>query len=363
LNERAPKMLGLNILLLVSLLHTATEGRNFYTILDIPNGSNSQRQIKKAFRKQSLLYHPDKCSEDEAVCQEKMTDVNAAYEVLSDQEKKQVYDQYGYDEERYKEWEKRNSGGGGFDPFADFFGRGRREEGEPKAPDTRIVLDVDLRMLYVGHFIEIKFFRDVLCPLVDECEISDSGCARAGIRKVTRRIGPGFVQQMEESDARCVARGKRYKESCHACPDGPTVVNSIPVSVDIDPGMVHGEEIRFEEFGDERIGHTPGDLIVVLRQNSHQHFSREGDDLHLRLSIPLIDALVGFKTEIPHVDDHPIVISSDNVIDCPTVRTFRNEGMPTKNGRFGDLIVTFDINFPRGPFNEKQKGALRKILK
>jgi len=334
--------------------------RDFYKILDVPS-SASERQIKKAFRKLSLKYHPDKCED----CKEKFTDVNAAYECLGDKQKREAYDSVGKDEERFKKWETNQGASGGFD-FADLFGFGRRRGNDdqmPKAGNTKMILNVDLTTLYVGDYIEIKFIRDVLCPRVDECEINDDGCSRAGIRKTTRRIGPGFVQQMEENDNRCVARGKRYKENCRACPNGSTVQDSIPVTIDILPGMKHEQELKFEEFADESIGHLPGDLIVVLRQIPHPHFTRDGDDLHLRLGIDLADALVGFLTTVKHVDGHDVIIKSNNVIDCEYVKVIKGEGMPTESGGFGNLIVTFEIQFPSKKFTDKQKERLRRILK
>jgi len=345
----------LNFLVVLYFNSLTAFARDFYAILELPNKA-SQRQIKRAFRKLSLKYHPDKCED----CGEQFVDVNAAYECLSDEEKRQAYDRVGGDEERYKEWEKQK----GRDPFGGIFGRRRGHDDQmPKAGSTRMILDVDLTTLYVGDFLEVKFFRDVLCQRVDECEINDDGCSRAGIRKSTRRIGGMFVQQIEENDHRCVGPGKTYKENCRACPDGPTVQDVIPVTIDILPGMMDGQELIFEELADESIGHAPGDLIIVLRQIPHPHFRREGDDLHLRLGIDLADALVGFESTVKHVDDHDVIIKSNEVIDCPYVKVIKGEGMPTESGGFGDLIVTFEIEFPTKKFTDKQKERLRRILK
>jgi len=351
----------INFLVLLFLNSPTALARDFYKILDVPSNA-SKRQIKRAFRKLSLKYHPDKCED----CKEKFTDVNAAYECLSDDSKREAYDSVGRDEERFKEWEKQGGGRGGFNPFEDFFGfggRGRNDDQTPKAGSTRMILDVDLTTLYVGDFIEMRFYRNVLCPRVDECEISDGGCIRAGVRKTTRRIGPGFVQQIEDNDSRCVARGKRYKERCQACPEGPTVQDVIPITVDILPGMKDGQELIYEEQADESIGHLAGDLIVVLRQTRHPQFVRDGDNLKLRLAIDLADALVGFETTVKHVDGHDVIIKSNDVIDCAHVKVIKSEGMPTDSGGFGDLIVTFEIGFPHKQFSPQQKQSLREILK
>jgi len=352
----------INFLALLFLTLPPAQARDFYDILGVSSGA-SKRQIKKAFRKLSLKYHPDKC-DDEGKCKEKFTDVNAAYECLSDDKKREAYDSVGRDEEQFKKLEKQGQGGGGFWPFPDIFGRKRGSDDQmSKAGNSKMILYVDLTTLYVGDFIEIRYYRNVLCQRVDECEINDDGCARAGIRKSSRRIGPGFLQQIEENDSRCVARGKRYKEKCRACPDGPTVADVIPVTVDILPGMKDGQELKFEELADESVGHLPGDLLVVLRQVPHPHFTRDGNNLKLRLRIDLAEALVGFETTIKHVDGHDVVIKSNDVIDCYYVKVIKREGMPTERGGFGDLIVSFEIEFPSKKFSNQQKQRLRNILK
>jgi len=335
-----------NFLVVFFLNYPCTEARDFYKILKVTD-SCSQKEIKKAFRKLSLKYHPDKCEDED--CKEKFTGVNAAYDCLSDPKKRKVYDQLGKDEDSYKT------------KWTQFHGQRRTDE-TPKGSDTRLALRFDLTTLYIGSTIEIRYFRDALCQRVDECEKNDDGCSRAGVRLTTRRLGGIFVQQVEEVDTRCVAEGKRYLENCKACPDGSTVEDEISVSADILPGMKHDQELVFEEYGDEKIGHIPGNLIITLKEKPHPHFVRDGDDLKLRLGIDLVDALVGFERIIKHVDGHDVLISSDEVIDCPYVKIIKKEGMPKESGGFGNLIVTFEIEFPSKKFTNNEKMKLRKIL-
>jgi len=335
-----------NILVVFFLNSWITEARDFYKILKIAS-SSSAKEIKRAFRKLSLKYHPDKCTD--AKCKEKFTDVNAAYDCLSDPKKRKVYDSMGRDEDKYKSrWAQSQQG---------------RSDETPKGSDTRQAIQFDLTTLYIGTTIEIRFFRDALCQRIDECEKNDEGCARAGVRKSTRTLGGIFVQQIEEVDTRCVAEGKRYLKNCKACPNGSTVEDEISVSVNILPGMKHDQEIIFEEYSDEKIGHIPGNLIVTLKEKPHPYFVRDGDNLKLRLGIDLDEALVGFKRTIKHVDGHDVVISSDEVIDCPYVKIIQEEGMPKESGGFGNLIVTFEIRFPSKRFTNKEKQLLRNVLK
>lgn len=339
------------------LLVCVNAGRDFYKILGVDRNAND-RQLKKAYRKLSLKYHPDRCKEDS--CHEKFTDVNAAYECLSDKEKRQIFNRRG--EEGVKEHEKQGGGGGFHDPFG-MFRRRQRDDSIPKGENTRIVIDVPLKVLYSGDIIEAEFERDVLCSRWDECEIDDSECSGPGVRTKTQRIGPGFMQQFQQQDDRCIARGKRYNPRCSACPDGATVKDTTPITIDIEPGMKHGQEIVFEDVGDESIGKSPGNLIVVLREQAHPYFTRDGDNLRLRLGITLTDALVGFETTIKHVDGHEVRVKSSSVINCEHVMKIRGEGMPRQTGTgLGDLIITFDIEFPRKTFSETQKKNLRRIL-
>lgn len=334
-------------------------GRDFYKILNIKRSAN-ERQIKKAYRKLSKQYHPDKNKDPGA--EDIYKDIVAAYECLSDKEKREVYDRHG--EEGLEDLQKQNQGGGG-SPFDFFFGgnQRRQDSGQPKGPDVHIKMAVSLKTLYLGDIIEFDYIRAVMCSRWDECEIDDRECDGPGVRMVTRTIGPGFIQKMQSQDDRCVSRGKRYNPNCRACPDGPTVTDSTPLMLEIEAGMKHGDTIIFEEVADETIGHTPGNLIIELVAEKHSFLNRKGDDLNMRLNIPLVDALAGFSKTIQHVDGHDVVIEPNQIISCNSVVRIPGEGMPNRNNpnQKGDLIVRFNIDFPHH-LTEKQKKSLRATL-
>jgi len=337
--------------------------RDFYKLLGISRGS-SQQQIKKAYRKLSRKYHPDKNKDPGA--EDIYKDVVAAYETLSNEDKKSVYDRNG--EAGVREFEKRGDGGG--DPF-DLFnmfgfnngGRRRRgDDGLPKGPDTIIKMKVSLKTLYLGDIVDFDYVRSVMCANWDECEMDDRECEGPGIRMVTRQVGPGFIQKMQQQDDRCIAHGKRYNPNCSACPNGPTEIDSIPLTLEIEPGMKNGDQIKFEDVADEQVGHTPGDLIIELAAEKHAFFTRKGDDLHMRINIPLVDALAGFSHTIQHVDGHDVMIAPRNIIHCNSVYRVNGEGMPQENGnRKGDVVVRFNIDFPTH-LSDSQKSKLREVL-
>jgi len=339
-------------------------GRDFYKILEVKKGA-SQAQIKKQYRAMSRKFHPDKNKDPGA--EEIFKDVVAAFECLSNEEKRKVYDQRG--EAGLKEWEKNGQSGGGdpFDIFDMFNMGGRRQrrggDGLAKGPDVHIKLTVSLRTLYLGDIIDFDYKRAVLCANWDECEIDDRECEGPGIRMSTRQLGPGFIQKVQQQDDRCIARGKRYNPNgCSACPDGATVTDVIPLTLEIEPGMKSGDTIKFEEVADEHVGHTPGDLIIELVQEKHTYFTRKNKDLQLKLTIPLVSALTGFEKEVEHVDGHTFVVSPKHVLNCNSVLRIPGEGMPVQNSNSkGDVVVTFDIQFPY-QFTDKQKQQLRDIL-
>lgn len=336
-------------------------GRDFYKILGVGKQAG-ERELKKAFRKLSLKYHPDKCDGDE--CSKQFTDVNAAYEALSDGGKRRAYDQGG--EDGLKEFEAQSSqAGAGMNPFAQFFGMGGQQEDageQKKGPNTVVLIDISLKSLYMGAVVEVGFERDILCHRWDECETNDNGCHAAGIRVKKVQLAPGFVQQVQEEDSKCVARGKRYKKKCRACPDGATIPEVVPITLDIEPGMAGGTNITYDEMADEGVGTAAGNLIFTIMEESHPFFTRSGDDLNMRLGITLVDSLLGFTTTIEHVDGHTVDIESEDIINCEHVMTLEGEGMPTMDGGYGNLIITFDIEFPAKKFTKKQKTGLRKVL-
>jgi len=335
----------------------AEKGRDFYKILGI-NKSATTKQIKKAYRQLSKKFHPDKNKDPGA--EDIYKDIVAAYEALNDEEKRKTYDHSG--EAGLKE--NQNNGGGS--PFDFFFGGGQRQRqdsGYPKGPDVHIKMTVSLKTLYIGDIVEFDYIRAVMCPNWDECEIDDRDCEGPGIRMVTRQIGPGFIQKMQSQDDKCIAKGKRYDPNCRACPDGATVTDSTPLMLDIEAGMKSGDHILFEEVADETIGHTPGNLIIELVAEKHDYFTRKGDDLHLQLNIPLVDALAGFSKTIKHVDGHDVIIAPRQIIHCNSVVRINKEGMPKKDKPSikGDLVVRFNIDFPHY-LNEKQKKQLRQLI-
>ena len=278
----------LQLLACLSAVHAA----DFYKLLGISRDATT-KEIKKAYRQKSLEFHPDKNKAEGAA--EKFAEIARAYEVLSDDDKKTVYDRHG--EEGLKQHEQRGGGGGGggFDPFESFFGGGfggrRRGDEEQRTPSVEIPLHVTLKQLYLGEQIEVEYHRQVLCMNWEMCMKTNNECSGPGVRVVRQQLAPGFVQQVQQRDERCIARGKMWHKNCKECPN-KTETEKIDLTIDIQPGLRAGELITFEEVTDEKPGHKAGDLHFQVVEEAHPVYHREKDNLYKTIEIPLVDALV-----------------------------------------------------------------------
>eukprot|EP00588_Corethron_pennatum_P031323 CAMPEP_0194318884 /NCGR_PEP_ID=MMETSP0171-20130528/15425_1 /TAXON_ID=218684 /ORGANISM="Corethron pennatum, Strain L29A3" /LENGTH=757 /DNA_ID=CAMNT_0039075929 /DNA_START=41 /DNA_END=2314 /DNA_ORIENTATION=+ len=342
-------------------------GADYYDILGVDRDAVG-KDIKKAYRRLSLEFHPDK--NKAAGASDKFAEVARAYEVLHDAEKRRTYDLHGEEGLQQEEaaQQRGGGGGGGFDPFAQFFGGGRsggRGGGaERKTADATLPLHLTLRQLYVGEVLEVEYVRQVLCSRWRDCTQAMADCAGPGIKTFRQQLAPGFVQQVQQHDSRCISRGKMWKRDCQACPGGQTEAEVVQLTIDVQKGMRHGEKIVFEGVTDEKVGMEPGDLIFVIREQGLEGFTRDGDHLYVRREIQLVDALVGVQLELEHVDGSTFDIQITDVTECDQVLRVPGKGMPRPNGRggHGDMYVTFEIVFPL-TLDDQEKKQIDAILR
>jgi DnaJ-class molecular chaperone len=362
ISETMQKILAI-VLVLCFILNLVAAGRDYYEVLGVKRSATAA-ELKKAYRKLSLKYHPDKNSAPDA--QDKFAELSVAYDVLSDTEKRKVYNQGG--EEAVMKQEQRDNQPQA-DPFSifDAFGfggmGGNRHQQELRTPNVEIPIRVTLRQLYVGEILDAQYERQVMCTEASSCEKKNNNCHGPGISLRQQQLAPGFVQNVQVRDDSCVARGKSWKPNCRNCPKGPTESEEISLTVDIQPGMQNGDTIKFENVADEAAGHIAGDLIFKLKQIPDALYSRRGNDLHMTVKITLLEALVGFRKTFSHVDGHEVVIDKQDVTYCSQVFLVKNEGMPIRGGRGkkGDLWATLEIDFPKR-FSENQKDLIRQAM-
>ncbi|PAV76051.1 hypothetical protein WR25_02860 [Diploscapter pachys] len=335
-------ILPLSYLLLPLLVEC---GRDFYKILGVPKDANIN-QIKKAYRKLAKDLHPDKHPNDE-LAHEKFQDLGAAYEVLSDKEKRATYDRHG------EEGVNKMSGGhGGHDPFASFFGdffgggHGNRDEETPRGADVVIELFVTLEEVYNGHFVEVKRKKAVYKPT--------SGTRQCNCRHEmrTEQMGMGRFQMYQV-------------KVCDECPNVKLVQENKALEVEVEIGANDGHEQVFSGEGEPHIEGEPGDLKFRTRIKKHKRFERKGDDLYTNVTISLQDALNGFEMEIDHLDGHKVKVVREGVTWPGARIRKKDEGMPslTDNNQKGVLYITFDVAFPKTALSEEQKQLIKDILK
>jgi len=316
----------------------------------------------------SLKFHPDKNREEGAA--EKFSEISRAYEVLSDDELKEVYDRHG--EEGLERKEKQGGGGGhgGFDDIFSQFGfnmggqgGGRGRGGEQKTPSVEMSLRLTLKQLYMGATLEVETHRQALCMNWQQCMKNDQACQGPGIKVKMQQLAPGFVQQVQTRDEKCVARGKMWRPNCRDCPQGQTEPEKLDLTIDVTKGMRAGERVTFEGAADEKPGMPAGDLEFIIVEAGNTEFRRNGDHLYKTIEIPLVDALVGFKREITHLDDAKFTIEVKDVTESDHTMRVSSKGMPRRNGRgHGDLFITFDVDFP-DTLTVDQKAKIEQILR
>jgi DnaJ-related protein SCJ1 len=192
----------------LAAVHVVLADTDYYAVLGLRKGANEQ-EIKRAYRKLSLQFHPDK-NPGNKEAEKRMQEITNAHDILGDPEKKKIYDQHG------EEGLKQHQANGGrqqnpFDIFSMFgFGGGAQNQ-EARTPDVTLPLHVTLKDLYLGRVTEVHYVRHVLCERHADCTTTSGcgDCSGPGQRVVTRQLGPGFVQRMEQADPKCISQVSR----------------------------------------------------------------------------------------------------------------------------------------------------------
>mmetsp|Transcript_23906 Transcript_23906/g.67219 ORF Transcript_23906/g.67219 Transcript_23906/m.67219 type:complete len:364 (-) Transcript_23906:469-1560(-) len=305
----------------------------------------TEKEIKSAYRKLSVQLHPDKNPSAEA--EVRFREVTEAYEILSDKERRVLYDFGGISAAR-KGADGPEAGGGS--PFDMFFGGGGGQQSN-RGRNMEIELAVTLEDLYVGNEKSATIRRRIVCR---NCKAKPNSprCAGCGAcpkekKMVHRRAGPGMIVQQEvmvESKEKC----KREEKTLRAT---------------IERGMPDGEEITFKYESEQKPGQIPGDVVLRLKTVPHARFKRSRDNLQMKMTIPLRAALLGFETSFPHLDGHTVTVKRTGVTKPGQTMRIKGEGMP-KHGfssEFGDLVITFTVDFPAS-IDDGMAEGLRKLL-
>lgn len=348
-----------------------SDNSKYYEVLGVSK-SASQDELKKAYRKAAIKNHPDKGGDPE-----KFKELAQAYEVLSDPEKRELYDQYG--EDALKE----GMGGGGvhdpFDIFESFFRsvprrdsfHGRKKQGE----DAVHTLKVSLDDLYKGTTKKLSLSRNKLCP---KCKGKGSksgasgrcyGCQGSGMRVTRRQIAPGMIQQMQHLCPECKGSGEVISERdrCTQCKGNKVVQEKKVLEVHVEKGMKHGQKIVYPGEADEAPDTVTGDIVFVLQQKEHPKFKRKFDDLYVEQSLSLTEALCGFQFVLTHLDGRQLLVKSNpgEVVKPDQYKAINDEGMPHYQRPFmkGRLFIHFNVEFPEsGKLSSEKCQVLKTII-
>jgi molecular chaperone DnaJ len=344
--------------------------RDLYEILGVQQDAD-QETIKRAYRRKARQLHPDAGGNEDG-----FKELTTAYEVLRNPETRANYDRFG---------DPRGPGGaaGGGDPFAGFGdlsdlidsffgggfgGRGTARTASSVGRDALIDLTIDLQEAAEGvrRELDVDVMRSCeTCGGNGDAEgrgaVRCSTCnGTGGVQQVTRSI---FGQMLTTSTCpTCRGSGQQIEHPCPSCRGEGRRRTQETVTVDVPPGVDTGTRLRLAGRGEAgRMGARSGDLFVRIRVEPHDVFEREGNDLHCRLRLPMVQAVLGVDIEIPTIDgSHTLTVPTGTQPD--TVLTVRRAGMPKLNGggARGDLYVHCQVEIPTG-LDEEQKDLVREL--
>uniref|UniRef100_A0A6U4WZX3 J domain-containing protein n=1 Tax=Hemiselmis andersenii TaxID=464988 RepID=A0A6U4WZX3_HEMAN len=313
-----------------------------YTVLEVSREA-TEAEIKKAFRKLSIKNHPDKGG-DKVIFQK----IQRAYEILSNEELRMVYDHAGH--EGLDQHEKGQNAPAS--PFDAFFGGGQ-QRGVNKGPDAKVEMQVTMEDMYNGNDVSMSIKRRVVCRQCKGRETwKTEPCRECGecppeIKMVQQQVAPGFVVQQQQqvpSEYRCKNEPKELK-------------------VTVEKGSPDGHEVRFKGASEQSPGQVPGDVVLGLKMKSHSVFTRKGNDLHMTMEISLKEALTGFTRTVKQLDGREILVEEKGITGPYSTKVVLGEGMPVHGvpSESGKLKIQMKVKFPKS-LTSDQVEQLRTLL-
>lgn len=353
-------------------------GKDYYNLLGVEKTASAE-DIKKAYRKMAMQYHPDK-NPGNKEAEAKFKEINEAYEVLKDEQKRAAYDRYGSD--AFSNGGMGGSGGGfggfsggfgGFDfsdifgQFSDIFGdvggernnRSNRTRSQ-KGSDLRYDANITLEEAFSGKNIDVSFVSSVKC---DHCngtgsEDKNNGnmtCPDCGGSGIIRKKQGFFV--VEQTCRRCGGTGKVIKNPCKQCSGTGRVNKQRTLNVKIPAGVDNGNKIKLNGEGEAGLNGGPnGDLFVFVKIREHSIFKRDRSDLYIDYSILPTVAMIGGDVEVPIIEGGNITVKIPAGTQHDAKIRVKGKGMPILNSdKRGDLVLNIKINIPTNLSNEEKE--------
>lgn len=352
--------------------------KDYYKILGVSRNA-SKEEIKRAYRGLAHKYHPDKAGGDE----KKFKEINEAYQVLSNNQKRAQYDQFsafggpaeGWGGVNFEDLFRGFSGFSGFrdtnfdfdDIFGDLFGQRRQTRHyKTKAQDISIDLELTLEDIYKGLKKDIQLRKSIKCP---NCK-GGGGELGSSMKKCSSCGGSGEIHQTQRTFfgsfskiticSDCQGEGEVPEKTCSKCGGRGVIKDIETITINIPAGVDDGQIIKLEGQGEAGgKGELPGDLYIRIHLKKHKDFIKKGDDVYYELPISFTQATLGDKIEIPTLEGKvklkiPAGIGSGKLI------RIRGKGMPRASGRRGDQFVKIQIKTPK-KLSQKAKDLLKKL--
>ena len=337
--------------------------RCFYEVLSVERGA-SDADIKAAFRKQAMKCHPDRNPGDKSA-EHKFKEINEAYEVLKDADKRAAYDRFGHAAFEHGGMGPAHFGADFGSAFSDLFegifgmGGARGRAGRERGADLRYNMEISLEEAFTGKSAAIRIPTSVSCE----------ACSGTGAKSGTRpkacptcagagriRHAQGFFT-LERTCPACQGRGQVIDSPCPTCSGAGRVTRERTLSVNIPPGVEDGTRIRLSGEGEAGVRGGPGgDLYIFLSLGAHPFFQRDGADLHCRVPISMVTAALGGEFEVPTIDKGKTKVKIP--AGTQSARRFRiaSKGMPVLRSRqMGDMYVQVVVETPQNLTKRQQE--------
>lgn len=358
--------------------------RDYYEVLGVDKSATDD-DLKKAYRKLAKKYHPDANPDNKEEAEAKFKEVNEAYEVLSDKQKRQMYDQFGFDGPQYGGGQgggyySYGSGFDGFSGFSDFgdlgdlgdifssfFGGSSRTKSNPNSPrkgaDLKVTLEITFEEAYKGVEKEVTINRNETCK---SCKGSGAKAGTSAVKcgacngtgKIKQVVTTPFGQMTTQKVcSTCGGTGKVIKEPCPDCRGKGTVRKSVKIKVKIPEGIDDGQTIVLKGEGEPGINNGPkGDLYIVVRLKRHNIYSRKGEHIFCEIPITFTGATLGTELEIPMVDGTKEIYKIPEGTQTGTRFTIKNKGFKNVNGNWrGDFVFTVIVQVPKRLTHEQRE--------